>query len=562
MRRYLTSTITAIAGFIFLAFSSFAQTEFDTEYLIRYDISPSGETLVTYNIKIINKSSDIVATKYALSIRQMSIYDVEGSDRRGPLEVETEVEGDMVTIITELNEHIVGEGRENNFTITYKTRSVATKVGDIWNINISQTQNLDLTNLYDVSIFVPNAFGPKIFVSPTPVEELEENNGTTLIFNKDMLIDQGISASYGEYQTINYQIRYQLSNNSIFSSVQEVALIPEIDKRQKVFYTNINPKPVKVRTDKDGNVLAYFKVDAKSTLEVVLTGSVRLTGEQIEPLFGGKMEDITNDLAKQYTRERKYWEVDSPEIKDIAQKLFDPEYTVAQNAQKIYNFVTEYLQYDFALSTEEFIERKGALKALATPELAACMEYTDLFISVARAMGIPAREINGYAFNNTDDLLPLSIDLKGGDLLHAWPEFYDPSFGWVAVDPTWGSTSGMDYFTKLDTNHVAFVIKGQNSEYPLPAGAYRTNDHEKLIEIDFARNENREFTEASALEQAQSFVEKQRPSVFTYLGAFLLALGLCMTIYLLIIHPDYPKKAVDHLRRRPQDPDQQSNQNS
>jgi transglutaminase-like putative cysteine protease len=562
MRKIFTFILTLAAGFTFLVLPVSASEEFDTEYIVNYDIAPNGETTVTYDISIINNRSDVVATKYSLSIRQMSIYDVSGNDRRGPLSIETETEDDIVTIIAELNEQVVGEGRRNDFKISYKTRSVANKVGEVWNVNIAQIQNLELTNKYDVVLSIPKSFGPRIFVSPNPLEESDQNDRLLLTYDRDSLLNRGISSSFGEYQVVNFRIRYQLKNDSIFSSVQEVALPPDIEKRQSVNYYSINPRPVNVKQDADGNVLAYFKVDARSEMEVVLTGSARIWGEQIDPKFGGKMDELPRNLVNRYTKEARYWEVSAPEVQEIAEKLYNDGLTVAQNAFEIYEFVTSYLQYDFEISTDEYIERKGALQALREPETSACMEFTDLFIAVARAMGIPARELNGYAFNNTDEFLPLSIDLKGGDLLHAWPEFYDPKFGWIGIDPTWGSTSGMDYFTKLDTNHVAFVIKGQSSEYPLPAGAYRTNDTEKLIEIDFSRDSNQEFGQISAYEQAQNLVDKRGLSMINYVGIFFLALGLCTILYLLIIHPDYPRRLTDRLRRRPQDPDQQPNQNS
>ena len=130
------------------------------------------------------------------------------------------------------------------------------------------------------------------------------------------------------------------------------------------------------------------------------------------------------------------------------------------------------------------------------------MEFTDSFIAIARAMGIPAREINGYAYAGEGENKPISIGFKSGDVLHAWPEFYDPAFGWVAIDPTWGATSGLDYFTRLDTNHFVFVIKGQDSVYPLPAGAYKIDGSEKQVEVAHSLKTdeqiNQQQTEATA----------------------------------------------------------------
>ena len=50
------------------------------------------------------------------------------------------------------------------------------------------------------------------------------------------------------------------------------------------------------------------------------------------------------------------------------------------------------------------------------------MEFTDLFVAIARAAGIPARESVGYAYTTNSRLRPLSLVT---DVLHAWPEYYD-----------------------------------------------------------------------------------------------------------------------------------------
>jgi hypothetical protein len=117
----------------------------------------------------------------------------------------------------------------------------------------------------------------------------------------------------------------------------------------------------------------------------------------------------------------------------------------------------------------------GATQALANPNQAICMEFTDLFIALARAASIPAREINGFAYTTDARLRPLSLM---ADVLHAWPEYYDvQKQAWIPVDPTWEKTTGgVDYFSKTDLNHFAFVIHGEHSQYPYPAGSYKLED--------------------------------------------------------------------------------------
>jgi transglutaminase-like putative cysteine protease len=262
-----------------------------------------------------------------------------------------------------------------------------------------------------------------------------------------------------------------------------VAFPPDIAEYQNIAYTNINPKPTKINIDKDGNNIATYVLGPLKELEIEITGSARLYGKQINPDFGREFSGIPDILIKKYTRAQKFWEVESPAIQEIVKEIKDENLNVTKNAQKIYSFITTNISYDFDAVEKGLTERKGAENTITQEGKWTCMEFSDLFITLARAAGIPAREINGYALTFDDNNNPISINIESGDFLHSWAEFYDPFYGWVQVDPTWGTTSGIDYFTKLDTNHLAFVVKGLNSEYPYSAGTYRFSEKDKLIDV-------------------------------------------------------------------------------
>ncbi len=500
---------TIISGVSLLLFTgrAMAADEFRTEFSVTYDVRPDTETYVTQNIEVTNLRSDVIAKKYTLTVKQMSIYDIQAIDQKGEMEVKKEVKDDVTTIDVLFNENIIGENRSNQFVLKYKTRDIASKVGNIYTVRIPKIADLDVIREYKIDLLVPASFGPNIFVTPEPKIINEEPSLREYMFDKESLELKGVSASFGKYQVLNYKLKYQLKNNSFLTNIQEIALPPDIENLQQVKHTQIQPLPQKVKQDKDGNLIALYVVKPRSKLEVELTGSVRLLGRQINPELGGNVDKIPKNLAEKYTIPQKFWEVDAPEIQNLKSRMFDKELNVTQNAQIIYSFVTNTLNYDFDTIQNDYLERHGALKALNKEGKAACMEFTDLFITLARAMGIPARELNGYAVNvyeNAD--LPLSIKLRSGDFLHAWPEYYDPNFGWIPVDPTWGSTSQLDFFSKLDNSHFAFVIKGLSSEHPLPAGLYRVDDNKKLVTVDISHNDKEaEFTHEVALYKKLTF---------------------------------------------------------
>jgi len=71
----------------------------------------------------------------------------------------------------------------------------------------------------------------------------------------------------------------------------------------------------------------------------------------------------------------------------------------------------------------------------------------------------------------------------------AWPEFYDDAQKiWIPVDPTWANTTGgIDYFDKLDFNHIAFSSMAFQVKYPYPAGFYKKpGATTKDVQVQFA----------------------------------------------------------------------------
>ena len=503
--------------------------DFSTNISTTYQIAESGITTVSQDISVINNESEVVATEYSQIISGIGVENVEVLDPNGNGYTVNLVTKNQDTIVTVTFERpVVGQDQSNDFTLVYETKDIASQVGELWNLRIPRAETLGYFDEYEVTLKVPNQFGAEIFVSPNPKTFEEIAGFKTYTFEKNNLRNEGINASFGKFQALNFDIDYVLRNEGFFSSIQQIAIPLDILEKQQIVIKSLEPKPLKTEIDKDGNILASYNVEANSEINIKLTGSAKISSKQIRPQFGGSFNEIPKEL-KVYTEEQPFWEVDSPEIQALANELFNENLTVAQNAQNIYDYITQNLEYDFSVIERDFVDRAGAVGALNKTDGWACMEYTDLFIAIARAMGIPARELNGFAFSGTasenstnvqnketaptdqTQQNPLSINLSGGDLLHAWPEFYDPEFGWVQIDPTWGSTSEIDYFTKLDTNHFAFVRKGISSEFPLPAGAYKFNAETKQVNVEFAQNpEEIEFTEKLTIFRAKNYNLIQR----------------------------------------------------
>jgi hypothetical protein len=75
-----------------------------------------------------------------------------------------------------------------------------------------------------------------------------------------------------------------------------------------------------------------------------------------------------------------------------------------------------------------------------------CNEHTQLYVALARAIGLPARAAAGLAY------------VRGKFYYHAWPEVFLGD--WVAVDPTFGQFPA-------DAAHLRFVIGGFSKQAEL-----------------------------------------------------------------------------------------------
>jgi transglutaminase-like putative cysteine protease len=77
-----------------------------------------------------------------------------------------------------------------------------------------------------------------------------------------------------------------------------------------------------------------------------------------------------------------------------------------------------------------------------------CQDFTNLFICLARLLGVPARYVCGYVYTG-----PREQHHVQSDASHAWLQVYLPELGWRGFDPTNG--------TITQTEHVRVAV-GRN----------------------------------------------------------------------------------------------------
>lgn len=454
-RKFLAYSILLIA-YGFLALPAIAQGEIESSQHVSYQVFENGRTRVRHEIKLTNLTTNFYVSEYSLFLGFTELKNIESYDSQGALrkEVATKENGTDIRLI--FNDQVVGKGNILFFTITYDTEEIASKNGRIWEIDIPRIKDDGHLGQYTASLSVPASFGKPTYIKPTlSIDDL--------VFSKEDVL-RGISVVFGEYQLFDYKLNYHLQNNRLYPIETEIALPPQT-AYQEVLLDVLTPKPLTVYTDTDGNWLATYRLDGSQKLDVTAFGKVKL-------FHIPKITQRTTENLADYLTPKPYWDTQDPKIVAKAKELKTP--------RAIYDYVVTTLSYDYG-RIDKNLPRAGASQVMDDPKSAICIEFTDLFIALARAAGIPAREIDGFAYTENPRLRPLSL-VK--DILHAWPEFYDKEKKvWIAVDPTWGNTGGIEYFDMLDFNHFAFVIKGLDSEYPVSAGGVEKKD----VEVIFAK---------------------------------------------------------------------------
>ena len=136
--------------------------------------------------------------------------------------------------------------------------------------------------------------------------------------------------------------------------------------------------------------------------------------------------DVSAYLAANFT-----YPVDHPRIKELAKSLRAELPTKASErtlAESLSTYVANKIRY-------ELVGTKTVLAILDDP-VGDCTEYSQLLVTLARANGLPAREVSGFIYYQDDPNSP-NLGQFGG---HAWVEIYIDG-RWQHMDPTAGEVS-------------------------------------------------------------------------------------------------------------------------
>ncbi len=442
----------------------FSAQEYRSDYVVEYFINRSAgnlSTRVNFTVKTTNLRSDVFVKKFSLSFpKNFEISNLKARDDEGSITPKIIQSDQSSNIELEFTKPKLGKESSNTLTLEFDQSNLFQINGNVWEVILPTIGNRG-EGTYQMIVNLPDN-KKKISIAKPKPDKIE---GNKIIWNNPP--GKIVYAVFGSTQMYELNLTYTLQNTKLTPIYSEVAFPPDTTY-QKSYVRGIEPLPQSMYLDEDGNYIGRYYLKPKETKVIQFSGTTQLF---INPRDEVKIANLTRlkEQEKYLLNQADFWRVSNPE-----------KFKQLKTPEMIYDFIVQNFKYNFnrVVSNKSF-GRLGADTALKRPDQAICVEFTDSFVTLAREQGIMSREIQGFAVTQNPSLRPLSLIR---DVLHSWPEYFDPSYqNWIQIDPTWENTSGIDYFSSFDLNHIAFVIHGKNSSRPLPAGMYKITDSQDVI---------------------------------------------------------------------------------
>ncbi|HVZ11792.1 MAG TPA: hypothetical protein VG965_02060 [Patescibacteria group bacterium] len=172
---------------------------FDISTDAKYDVSRDGDTNVTQNIILVNKTKYTYTPSYTIStgISDVKNLTAISSQKNLKTKVSTTPDG-YKNIEIYFDKRIMGLGKNNAFTIHYNTNSIAKKGKYGWKIVIPGLGSPDSFKYYDITLAFSDDFGKPTVIFPLK----SEASKNTYVFDKNSIGTSGIYLSFYETITI------------------------------------------------------------------------------------------------------------------------------------------------------------------------------------------------------------------------------------------------------------------------------------------------------------------------------------------------------------------------
>ncbi|MFQ5493512.1 MAG: transglutaminase family protein [Candidatus Dojkabacteria bacterium] len=429
--------------------------EFNVTIDRTYTVESNATMQVVETHRVTNQSSNLLISKSNEETFQVPMVgDNDEALKKSVESVVITVDGQKLTYSTVYNDNFaelsvaypkeLRKGQSLDFKLEYTNFGLVEKSGALFDVyapgfaeNFKFEQDLTKVS-YSTKFKIPESLPEQNFVIPKPLSVEQKAGFREYTFSQNTLIGKTIWIQFGKNQFYNFKITQEApatdDRNTGYLNEYRVILPRDFEEgeiAQKVYFEKIDPLPFQVILDKDDNMVGYFKVPSHEATTITLEGyaSVATLDTDVDSTNSGETTQFSMEMLNNLTTQAEFWEVTAPQIQELALELKGSKTNVYEIVEATYQNIVDTIDYS-EVKRFGINERQGALKTLQGGA-AVCMEYSDLFLTLSRAQGIPARAVFGYGY---DSRLPANEQEA-----HQWVEVFIPGLDkWISVDVTWG----------------------------------------------------------------------------------------------------------------------------
>ena len=280
--------------------------------------------------------------------------------------------------------------------------------------------------------------------------------------------ESGIVYKDPRVYNVEYSFKMSPDPNRIDRSKDLKVWLPiprEWDSQKGVKIVSVEPEPDARYVDPEyGNPMLFWdfgKMPEKATYKADIKFRLESydVSVEIDPNQVGTY-DKTSREYKVYTQSTHTNRI-TPKIRELAQSAIGDETNPYLQAMRIAEFVTKRVHFkinDFETGRGIKCLLETATKDEETGEEyyeGCCNQMTTFFVTLCRAVGIPARYVGGFCGwcpSEEKDVVkakyPFETKLSpqglaatqlydAGLVFHVWGEFFVPNYGWIPIDPTY-----------------------------------------------------------------------------------------------------------------------------
>lgn len=175
---------------------------------------------------------------------------------------------------------------------------------------------------------------------------------------------------------------------------------------------------------KTGNLALYVEWDNPLNEQRYVTFSFKASSFERKKGAYSATEPLIPEYIKPFLEETKFIPTGG-EVRKIALEATKGKTSIAEKHKAIYDWVVENTKRDPSVKGCG----TGIVEKVLTKRSGKCTDLSSVYVALARAAGVPSREVFGLRLGKKKG----ESDLTGGH--HCWAEYYQPGYGWIETDP-------------------------------------------------------------------------------------------------------------------------------